>query len=154
MKTVALSLIILLSLALTSVSAQQRVTESRILGEWTLMINIEDEIRKEAETEDSALARAFMRGLSGFIQSVLDDIEISLTFQINGIADLLVITNEKVSEQEELQWHINARGQLIIDDFKSEKVSISNNGYWMFDGKKLISFDSDGTLNKNVWMQR
>lgn len=154
MKIVALSLFLFISLTATSVSAQQRVTESKLLGEWKLMINIEDEIRKEAESEDSALTRAFMRGLSGFIQSVLDDIEINLTFRKNGIADLVVITDTKVTEQEELKWHINARGQLVIEDIKSEKVSLSNDGYWMFDGKNLISFESDGTLQKNVWMQK
>ncbi len=153
MKTTLLSLMLLLIVGLGVASAQERVTEARLLGEWRMMINVEEEIRKEAEQE-GFLTKMFLDGISGMVQSILDDIDIQMTFKKDGVLELVALYDGKVDDVETLSWSLDEKGRLFIDDYKNERVSIENDGYWMWENGRLISFEDDGTRNENVWMQR
>lgn len=153
MKTVLFSLLLLFISGLGTVSAQESVTEGRLLGEWRMMINVEEEIRKEADQE-GFLTKMFLNGISGMVQGILDDIDIQMTFKKDGILELVALYDGQVDDVETLSWRIDEKGHLYIDDFKNERVSIENDGYWMWENGRLISFEEDGTRNENVWMQK
>jgi len=153
MKTTLLSLVMLFVVGLGAVSAQERVTEGRLLGEWRMMINVENEIRKEAE-EQGFLTEMFLNGISGMVQGILDDIDIQMTFKKDGVLELVALYDGQVDDVETLSWSIDDKGHLFIDDFKNERVSIENDGYWMWENGRLISFEKDGTRSDNVWMQK
>lgn len=153
MKTVLFSLLLLFVVGYGSVAAQERVTEAKLLGEWRMMINVEDEIRKEAD-EEGFLTKMFLNGISGMVQGILDDIDIQMTFKKDGVLELVALYDGEVDDVETLSWRIDEKGHLYIDDFKNERVSIENDGYWMWENGRLISFEEDGTRNENVWMQK
>lgn len=153
MKTTLLSLVLLYIVGLGAATAQDRVTEARLLGEWRMMINVEDEIRKEAD-EEGFLTKMFLNGISGMVQGILDDIDIQMTFKKDGVLELVALYDGEVDDVETLSWRIDENGRLYIDDFKNERVSIENDGYWMWENGRLISFEEDGTRNENVWMQK
>lgn len=153
MKTTLLSLMLLFVVGIGATNAQERVTESRLLGEWRMMINVGDEIRKEAD-EQGFLTKMFLNGISGMVQGILDDIDIQMTFKKDGVLELVAMYDGEVDDVETLSWSIDQNGHLYIDDFKNERVSIENDGYWMWENGRLISFEEDGTRNENVWMQK
>lgn len=153
MKTSLLSLALLLVLGLGSVTAQERVTEARLLGEWRMMINVEEEIKKETEQE-GFLTQMFMNGISGMVQGILDNIEIQMTFKKGGVLEMVAIYDGEIDDIETLAWRINEKGQLFIDDFQNDNVKIENDGYWMWEKGRLVSFELDGTRNDNVWIEK
>lgn len=153
MKTTILSFMFLFVVGFGAATAQERVTEGRLLGEWRMMINVEEEIRKEADQE-GFLTKMFLNGISGMVQGILDDIDIQMTFKKDGILELVALYDGQVDDVETLSWRIDEKGHLYIDDFKNERVSIENDGYWMWENGRLISFEEDGTRNENVWMQK
>jgi hypothetical protein len=153
MKTALLSLALLFVVGLGAASAQERVTEARLMGEWRMMIDVEDEIRKDAE-EEGFLTKMFLNGISGMVQGILDNIEIQMTFKKDGVLELVAMYDGEVDDVETLAWRIDEKGHLYIDDFKNDRVSIENDGYWMWEKGRLISFEEDGTLNDNVWMEK
>lgn len=153
MKTALFSLLLLFVTGLGTVSAQERVTETRLLGEWRMIIDVEDEIRKEAD-EQGLLTKMFLNGISGMVQSILDEIDIQMTFKKDGVLELVAMYDGEVDDVETLKWTIDDKGHLYIDDFKNERVSLENDGYWMWENGRLISFEEDGTRNDNVWMQK
>lgn len=153
MKTTLLSFMLVFVVGYGSATAQDRVTEAKLLGEWRMMINVEDEIRKEADQE-GYLTKMFLNGISGLVQGILDDIDIQMTFKKGGVLELVAMYDGKVDDVETLSWRIDEKGHLYIDDFKNERVSIENDGYWMWENGQLISFEEDGTRNENVWMKK
>ena len=153
MKTTLLSFMLLFVVGFGSATAQERVTEAKLLGEWRMLINVEDEIRKEADQE-GFLTKMFLNGISGMVQGILDDIDIQMTFKKDGVLELVALYDGEIDDVETLAWRIDEKGHLYIDDFKNERVSIENDGYWMWENGRLISFEEDGTRNENVWMQK
>ena len=153
MKTTVLSFMLLFVVSFAAATAQEHVTEARLLGEWRMMINVEEEIRKEADQE-GFLTKMFLNGISGMVQGILDDIDIQMTFKKDGILELVALYDGQVDDVETLSWSIDEKGHLYIDDFKNERVSIENDGYWMWEYGRLISFEEDGTRKENVWMQK
>lgn len=153
MKTTLLSFMLLVVVGFGAATAQERVTEAKLLGEWRMLINVEDEIRKEADQE-GFLTKMFLNGISGMVQGILDDIDIQMTFKKDGVLELVALYDGEVDDMETLSWRIDEKGHLYIDDFKNERVSIENDGYWMWENGRLISFEEDGTRNENVWMQK
>jgi hypothetical protein len=142
-----------LFLALFS-NAQEKVTEKKLLGTWLLVIDIEEEMDIAAEEEENPFARAVIRGVSGLVDGLMENIEIYFDFMPDGEARILVDAFGE-EEIEYAQWEINSRGELmIISD--ADNVQINDDDFWMMDGKNtLISFDDDsGEIEENVYMRR
>ena len=109
---------LLLVMVCASLSAQSKVREKDILGEWDLVIDLEEareEVEEELEEEESWLARRFASGISSFAMDIVEKIDIKFDFRKDGEVKLSInIFGER--EVEYLDWSINDDGQLIIED--------------------------------------
>ena len=144
---------LLLVMVCASLSAQSKVREKDILGEWDLVIDLEDareEVEEELEEEESWLARRFASGISSFAMDIVEKIDIKFDFRKDGEVKLSInIFGER--EVEYLDWSINDDGQLIIEDKDHDRRDDrrSNNSFdfsddddvWMMKNGKLQVFE-------------
>lgn len=146
---------LLLVMVCASLSAQSRVREKDILGEWDLVIDLDEarqEVEEELEEEESWLARRFASGISNFAMDIVERIDIKFDFREDGEVKLsLNIFGER--EVEYLEWSINDDGELIIedndDDRRNDRRRRSNNSFdfsddddvWMMKNGKLQVFE-------------
>ncbi len=145
---------LLLIAVCVSVQAQKKVREKDILGEWDLVIDLEEareEVEEELEEEESWLARRFARGISNFAMDIVESIDIKFDFREDGEVKLSMnIFGER--EVEYLDWSINKDGELIIedkDDDRRDSRRRSNNSFdfsddddvWMMKDGKLQVFE-------------
>ena len=100
------------------------------------------------------IEKMIIRGVSGMVQSVWEEIHITFEFKKNQVLLLHVEVDldEKDKEIEELAWKRKKNGKIIIDDIQNEKVDISDDGYWKLMDGKLYHFDKDGEMNENIYM--
>lgn len=113
------TLIILTTLSLGFFSYGQKVKEKDVLGAWKLIINIEEEMEKEAEEADTMLEEVFINVVSGFVDGILDDIEIYFDFREDN--ELRITVNAyNETETEYGRWFINKRGYLEIEDIDDD----------------------------------
>ena len=144
---------LLLVMVCASLSAQSKVREKDILGEWDLVIDLEEareEVKEELEEEESWLARRFASGISSFAMDIVKKIDIKFDFRKDGEVKLSInIFGER--EVEYLDWSINDDGQLIIEDKDHDRRDDrrSNNSFdfsddddvWMMKNGKLQVFE-------------
>jgi hypothetical protein len=144
---------LLLVMVCASLSAQSKVREKDILGEWDLVIDLEEareEVEEELEEEESWLARRFASGISSFAMDIVEKIDIKFDFRKDGEVKLSInIFGER--EVEYLDWSINDDGQLIIEDKDHDRRDDrrSNNSFdfsddddvWMMKNGKLQVFE-------------
>lgn len=133
--------------------AQQKVTESKLIGNWKLVIDIEEELEREADDEDNPFARMMIRGVSGLVEGIMENIDIYFDFQSDGDVKILVEAFEE-NEIEYAKWYINNYGELIIEDVDNDNIQFDNDDVWMMDGNRLISIDEDGSVERNVYMTK
>ena len=151
MKTIQSFAIAALLLFGLSTQAQQKVTEDKLLGTWKLVIDIEEELEQEADEEENPFARMMIQGVSGLVGGILENIDIYFDFQSDGEVKIMVNAFDE-EEVEYAQWSINRHGELIIEDIANDKISFDDDDVWMMEGKRLISFEDDGTREENVYM--
>ena len=136
---------LLLVMVCASLSAQSKVREKDILGEWDLVIDLKevrDEVEEELEEEESWLARRFASGISSFAMDIVEKIDIKFDFRKDGEVKLSInIVGER--EVEYLDWSINDDGQLIIEDKDHDRRD---------DRRSTNSFDFSD--DDDVWMMK
>lgn len=145
---------LLLVMVCASLTAQSRVREKDILGEWDLVIDLDDareEIEEELEEEESWIARRFARGISNFALDIVERIDIKFDFREDGEVKLSInILGER--EVEYLDWSINDDGELIIednDDDRNRRSRRNNNSFdfadeddvWLMKNGRLQAFE-------------
>lgn len=159
---------LLLVIVCISVQAQKKVREKDILGEWELVIdidNVRDEVEEELEEEEFWLARRFAKSMSNFALDIVESIDVRFDFRDDGDVKISVkVFGER--ETEWAEWYINDDGELIIEDEDDRRgrrkrnfsMGYSNdNDVWLLEDGKLQSFDKDrrGRLEKQeVYLKR
>lgn len=142
---------LLLVMVCASLTAQSRVREKDILGEWDLVIDLDDareEIEEELEEEESWIARRFARGISNFALDIVERIDIKFDFREDGEVKLSInILGER--EVEYLDWSINDDGELIIEDNDHDRNRRSRRNNNSFD----FADEDDVWLMKNGRLQ-
>lgn len=140
---------LLLVMFCASLTAQSRVREKDILGEWDLVIDLEetrDEIEEELEEEESWIARRFARGISNFALDIVEKIDIKFDFREDGEVKMTInIFGER--DVEYLDWSINDDGELIIEDDDRDRRRNRNHSSFNF------SDDDDVWMMKNGRLQ-
>lgn len=142
---------LLLVMVCASLSAQSKVREKDLLGEWDLVIDLEEareEVEEELEEEESWLARRFASGISSFAMDIVEKIDIKFDFRKDGEVKLSInIFGER--EVEYLGWSINDDGQLIIEDRDRDRRGDRRRGNNSFE----FSDDDDVWMMKNGKLQ-
>ena len=98
-------------------------------------------------------ARMMIRGVSGLVEGILDNIDIYFDFQRDGEVKILVEAFDE-NEIDYAKWYINRNGELIIEDLDNDKIQFDDDDVWMMDGKFLVSIEEDGTIQENVYMTK
>ncbi|MFY0593484.1 hypothetical protein [Roseivirga sp.] len=146
MKKIAAALLLVMVGA--SLSAQSKVREKDILGQWDLVIDVDearDEIEEELEEEESWIARRFARGISNFALDIVESIDIRFDFREDGELKMsLNVLGER--EVEYLEWFINKDGELIIEDDDSDRRRGRNNRSFHFSNDDDVWLMKDGKL--------
>lgn len=148
--------LITLSLALlccVAVEAQNKVKEKDLIGEWQLIIDldeVEEEIDRELEDEHW-LASRFAKSISNFALNIVEEIDIKMDFREDGEVRIEVDAFG-AREVEYSEWYINRDGELVIEDDDNDRGRRSRNrsrsvhfsddhDVWMMDGNKLFAYD-------------
>ena len=130
--------------------AQERVKEKDLIGNWKLVIEVDeafDDAKEELDNEESVLGRMILSSVSGFVDEILEEIDIYLEFKKGGEVEILVDAFGE-TETEYTKWTIDSKGRLYIED--SEHFS-SDHDYWMMKDGILIDVSDDDT-GKYVYM--
>jgi len=139
-------LIPMLLLMLTVTAQTKKVKERDLKGVWKLVIDIDkDEIVDEIDEEDNVFARLIVKSAIGFVDGILEELDIRFEFEPNN--RLKVTVNAFGDEEVEYSnWHINKNGELIIEDSDSFD---SDGDYWLLEGDVLVAYDKDDDTNKS-----
>ncbi len=145
-------LLIILGFASTQLVAQDKVREKDIAGKtWLLKIDIDDELQDEIDDADSAFERMIIKSVSGFVDGILDGIDIYFEFQDDN--DLKITVDAfGDTEIEYTKWYINRDGALVIDDTDHFDA---DDEIWLFVDDVLVAFDKnwDGDLeDRSVYL--
>lgn len=151
MNTFKSLLFLALIFAFSASQAQQKVTSDKLMGTWKLVIDIEEELEREADEEDNPFARMMIRGVSGLVEGIMENIDIYFEFQSDGEVRINVEAFDE-NEIEYAKWYINKYGELIIEDIDNDNIQFDNDDVWMMDGKRLVSIEEDGEIERNVYM--
>ncbi|MEP0367182.1 MAG: hypothetical protein ABJN36_13595 [Cyclobacteriaceae bacterium] len=130
--------------------AQERVKEKDLIGNWKLVIEIDeafDDAKEELDDDESILGRMILSSVSGFVDDILEEIDIYLEFKKGGEVEVLVDAFGE-TETEYTKWTIDNKGRLYIED--TEHFS-SDHDYWMMKDGILIDV-SDDDAGKYVYM--
>lgn len=134
-------------LLMLSVTAQtKKVKERDLKGVWKLVIDIDkEEIVDEIDEEDNVFARLIVKSAIGFVDGILEELDIRFEFEPNN--RLKVTVNAFGDEEVEYSnWRINKNGELIIEDSDSFD---SDGDYWLLEGDLLVAYDKDDDTNKS-----
>lgn len=116
--------------------AQTKVKESDLRGEWKMVFDFDEEDLEEG-IEDSFWLGSIVSGpMSGFVMSILEDIDIRMEFLDGGKLKISVEAfDDKETEYD--RWRLTSKGELVIGDDDDDEV-------WMLDGKKLYQYERKG----------
>ncbi|MEP0984241.1 hypothetical protein [Ekhidna sp.] len=141
-------------MCLVTVGQAQKVKEKDIIGTWKLVIDIEEEMEEEAEEADTMLEEVFIKAVSGFVEGIMEDIEIYFEFQADNDVKITVLAYDE-KETEKGTWYINKRGYLVIDDIDDDgddfNISTDNDEWKLIDGI-LVSDEHED--DRTVYMTR
>ena len=133
-------LLLILGLTTGQLLAQDKVREKDIAGKtWKLKIDIDDELQDEIDDADSAFERLIIKSVSGFVDGILDGIDIYFEFQDDNELKITVDAFGD-TEVEYTNWYINRDGALVIDDTDHFE---SDDEIWLFVDDVLVAFDKD-----------
>lgn len=130
----------------------QKIKEKDILGTWKLIINIEEEMEKEAEKADTMLEEILLETVSGFVDGILDDVGIYFEFQKDHE---VIITVSAYGDQEEGKgrWLINNRGYLEIENIEdNDDFNLSTDDEWKLIDGILVSDEHED--DRTAYMTR
>ena len=133
-----------------SANAQtKKVKEKDLSGVWKLVIDIDKEdMTDELDEDDNVFARLIVKSVAGFVDGILDEIDIKFEFKSDN---RLKVTVSALGEEETeySDWRINSKGQLIIEESDSFNT---DSDYWMFEGDVLVSYNDDGSIEENIYL--
>ncbi len=141
---------ITLLVSLFSVFAfSQKINEKDILGKWKLQIDIKKQIDKESK-EMGLFEKIVIKSMSNMIESIIEEIDITFDFYKKGKLTLIVdvLDGRTPKEIETLNWYLDSNSNIIIDDIKSEKVTINNDGYWKMVNDEMHFYEDDSEIEK------
>ncbi len=146
------TLILLAAVCIAFGSYSQKVKEKDIIGTWKLIIDIEKEMEEEAEDADTMLEEVFINAVSGFVDGILDDIDIYFDFREDNELKITVNAYDE-TETEYGRWFINRRGYLEIEDIDDEDFSVNtDDDEWkLVDG---ILVNDEHERDRTVYMTR
>lgn len=130
-------------------NGQEKIKEKDIIGNWKLVIEIDealDEAKEELDEDDEFLGKLILSSVSGFVGSLLDEIEIYLEFKPEGELTITVDAFGE-TEVETGSWYIDRKGRLVIED--TERIQ-TNDDYWVMKDGILINEDEED--EKYVYM--
>ncbi|MBV6643835.1 MAG: hypothetical protein KI790_00210 [Cyclobacteriaceae bacterium] len=130
-----------LTLCSFSTTAQSKIKEKDIIGTWKLYIAYEDEMEEEIDEEESVLGKILLKSVSGFVEGLLDNIEIYFEFEENNRARITVSAFGS-EEIEYTEWRINRRGELILED--GGNVNVGDDDIWLLENGRLVAYDRGG----------
>jgi hypothetical protein len=137
---ILLTLLILL-LFNYDVQAQKKIKESDIIGTWKLNIDVDEAIQEakdELDEQDNIIGKIVLTSVSGFVDSIIEEIDIYLNFQKGGKVEILVNAfGEK--ELEYSEWYITKDGELFIED--SEHIQTDNDRFVMRSNDIMVPAD-------------
>jgi len=134
--------------------AQERISESDVLGTWKMIIDMEDvleEIEKEADESETLLAQVLLESVSGIIEGVMERIDIYITFEGGGDAFVSVNAFDVDDDDEDTEWYIK-NNRLYIED--TDNFNSDNDGYWVMRDDVLYFEDYDGDNDVTIYMVR
>ncbi|OEK06548.1 hypothetical protein [Roseivirga misakiensis] len=139
---------LLLVLVSASLTAQSKVREKDVLGEWDVIIDLQEareEVEDDLEEEDSWIARRFARGISNFAFNIVESIDIRFDFRRDGELKMSfnVLGDREV---EYMEWYINRDGELIIEDDDRNRRRRRNNSSFNFSNDDDVWMMKDGKL--------
>ncbi|MFK7953523.1 MAG: hypothetical protein AB8B73_11800 [Ekhidna sp.] len=133
----------------------QKVKEKDVIGQWQLVIDVEEELEEEAEEADSFLEEVIIKSVSGFVTGILEDIDIEFEFESDNDVRITIKAYGE-TERESAKWFINKRGYLEIEDWDNDddnfNISTDDDEWRLIDGL-LISDDNDDD-ERTVYMKR
>lgn len=138
-----------------SFSAQaQKLNEKELMGSWHMVIDIDAAI-KESQKDLNLFEKMIVGSVSGFVDQVLEMVDITIVFMPKGKA-VLTVDGPEVQEKEttQLTWQHDPSGGIIIDDYESDQAQVDFDNIWRLEGDRLQSYETDGTLEKHVYMIR
>ncbi|MBL6607684.1 MAG: hypothetical protein O3B88_00995 [Bacteroidetes bacterium] len=138
-----------------SFSAQaQKLNEKELMGSWHMVIDIDAAI-KESQKDLNLFEKMIVGSVSGFVDQVLEMVDITIVFMPKGKA-VLTVDGPEVQEKEttQLTWQHDPSGGIIIDDYESDQAQVDFDSIWRLEGDRLQSYEPDGTLEKHVYMIR
>lgn len=133
----------------TYACAQNQQLKNKITGEWLLKIDLTKSIQEETKEEDELLEKAILSGLSGFIETILDAVEIKFLIHKDGTYSV-VVKDEDEEEEEKGTWSITNQQLIRFDDLESKKLNVSSNNLWKYQNDTLYTLKDDGSINPNV----
>ena len=152
MKKIALLCMVAL-LSNSFVSAQSKVKDRDVLGEWKLHVDLQKEIQ-DKDSDLNFLEKALVGAVSGIITTAMNHVDIRFDFKRNNEVILKIYNkDEDTTETETLKWFINNQGQLEIDDLDNDHVNVQHDGAWMLLDKQLVAVEG-GKIEQAVYLEK
>jgi hypothetical protein len=155
MKQLPIAICLSLLLAAATAEAQQLQEKDLVGTSWKLNIDIEaalEEAEREVEEEDNLLATLVLRGVSGVVEGIIENIEVYFDFEDDHEVKVYVDAFG-TEEIEYTYWEINKRGELVIED--NEHFDSDGPSYWIQDGDVLVLDDSyHDTDDANIYLEQ
>tara|TARA_Y100001972_G_scaffold128707_1_gene191149 strand:- start:5313 stop:5741 length:429 start_codon:yes stop_codon:yes gene_type:complete len=127
-------------------NAQKKIKEKDLIGQWKMVINLEEGFEKAKEelddNDDEFLGKLILSSIEGFASAILDEVDIYMDFQKDGKLRVIVEAFDE-KEVEYSEWIINDKGFLLINDGKND-VDID---HWILEDDVLVGYDEDGEKN-------
>lgn len=140
--TTLLILALLIAVPFAS-NAQKRLKESDLIGTtWKLVIDIEDvldEAEEEMEEEDNLLGEVILRGVSGLVEGIIENIDVHFQFRDDNEVKIYIEAFGS-DEVEWTEWSINRHGELIIED--NDHIQTDGDSFWFLEDGLLVHEDS------------
>lgn len=139
-------------LLITTGLSQHRLKEKDVLGNWKLIIDIDEELQEaenDLEKEDNVVGKIVLSSISGLVNGILDEVEIYMEFLPKGEAKIWIEAfGEK--EIEYTSWRIDDNGKLFIEDTDSYS---SDQDFWVMKDGVLVSSEGRNEENhQNVYL--
>jgi len=134
-------------------SAQSKVKDRDVLGEWKLHVDLQKEIQ-DKDSDLNFLEKALVGVVSGIVTTAMNHVDIRFDFKRNNEVILKIHNkDEDKTEIEILKWFINKQGQLEIDDLDNDHVNVQHDGAWMLLDKQLVAVE-DGKVKQAVYLKK
>ncbi len=144
-------------LSLGTLVGQEKITESKLLGTWKMVIEMDEvmaKLDKEAKDSETILAEVLLKSVSGMVEGIMDRIQIYVEFQRNGQAILLIEAFDEEAEEDDTEWYIR-NGKVYLDDSDNDNITWDgDDGWYLKDGVLFLDQDDDDDDEPVIYMVR